>query len=110
LLAAGNLLDDLCLLFRAKIAVPQSGNLYRRKMCDNDVGSSMQNIRRNAKKERAEAIPGAHAQHQGNIRTYSGAWYRAYKMIHLLMSRKQIRWNRNSTDVKSDIHNDVRSN
>jgi hypothetical protein len=29
-------------------------------------------------------------------------WYRAYKMIHLLMSRKQIRWNRNLADVKSD--------
>jgi len=73
------LLPEICSTTRAscsgrkKIAAPQSGNLYRRKMSGNDVGSSMQNIRRSAKKERAEAIPGAHAQHQCNIRTYRGA-------------------------------------
>jgi hypothetical protein len=60
--AIGNLLDDLGLLIRAKIAVPQSGKLYRREMSDNDVGSPMQNIRRSAKKERAEPIPGTDGQ------------------------------------------------
>jgi glycosyltransferase involved in cell wall biosynthesis len=36
--------------------------------------------------------------------------YRAYRMIHLLMSHKQVSWNRNLPAAKSDIHNDVRSN
>jgi hypothetical protein len=34
-------------------------------------------------------------------------WYRAYKMVLLLMSRRQVRWNRDLTVIKSDVYNDV---
>ncbi len=34
-------------------------------------------------------------------------WYRAYKMVFLLMSRRQVRWNRDLAVINSDVHNDV---
>jgi hypothetical protein len=33
--------------------------------------------------------------------------YRAYKMVFLLVSRRQVRWNRDLTAIKSDVYNDV---
>jgi len=34
-------------------------------------------------------------------------WYRAYKMVFLLMSRRQVRWNRDLAVINSDVHNDA---
>ena len=37
-------------------------------------------------------------------------WYRAYKMVFLLMSRRQVQWNRDLTVPNSDVQNDVPRN
>lgn len=37
-------------------------------------------------------------------------WYRAYKMVFLLMSRKEVRWNRDLTVINSNGCNDIPQN
>jgi hypothetical protein len=37
-------------------------------------------------------------------------WYRAYKMVFLLMTRRQVRWNRDLTVINSDAYNDIPRN